>query len=729
MIGPTALLAVALAMAPQQPRDVRPRPPQGGTVVIDFEDVPTRGRGQGGPAVLTGRYAARGVTFNRVQVFDYAQGQQIPKFAHSGTHAIEQCYAAEFCTLPIAASFAAPQTRVKVWVGYSEPHPKPGTILFLAHDAAGTVIGRRAVSVPASKSAMPIATPMEIVDKDRRIAGVEIRAEGGLGASGLAVDDLEFESRTQAPPPQLDLVLGKPAFIAEPPAIVVPVLVTGMSSKATTIQASANGWASPVVVDVPPMEPGEHRLSIPLPAGLKPGPYFVALMINPSKALPESTFGNNAARLAVQIPEPPPRLDLVLGKPTFTAEPPAIVVPVLVRGGGSAATTIEATANGWPSPVVVNVPPMKPGPHSVSIPLPAGLKPGPYDVVLTINASKALKETTFENNSATLVVEIPQPPPRLDLALGKPTFTAEPPTIVVPVLVRGANADATTVQATANGWPSAVAVDVPPMKPGETSVSIPLPAGLKPGPYEVVLTINASKALQETTFENNSATLVVEIPLDLTLGDPAFTATPPSITVPVIVRGGSSDATTIQVTADGWTSPLIVAVPPMEAGEHPVTINLPADVRPGTYAVQLTIDPSNALKESNFENNSASVTVNIPEAPPANNTATVTVTTPEPTPAPPRGNPPPPPRPPPPLPWLLILGAALVVVAVALIIVRVSRGAPRGAVPLPNIAFKPFEATGTQTFQAGGHSPWGEFDVSLRAEGGSSSSSASKEAT
>lgn len=94
-----------------------------GAVVIDFEDYQANGAGQLAGAALTGFYAARGVTFDPVTVLDFSQGVAQDGFAHSGTKAIEPCYAQEFCNAPVAMTFATGQSGVSVWVGLT---PRPG---------------------------------------------------------------------------------------------------------------------------------------------------------------------------------------------------------------------------------------------------------------------------------------------------------------------------------------------------------------------------------------------------------------------------------------------------------------------------------------------------------------------------------------------------------------------------------------------------------------------------
>jgi hypothetical protein len=86
-----------------------------GPKVINFDDLNTVGLGTGGPIPVTNQYASEGVMFNGPVAIDFSKGNAIPGFAHSGTNAIGQCYAIEFCKAPIEIRFSQGQARVKVW--------------------------------------------------------------------------------------------------------------------------------------------------------------------------------------------------------------------------------------------------------------------------------------------------------------------------------------------------------------------------------------------------------------------------------------------------------------------------------------------------------------------------------------------------------------------------------------------------------------------------------------
>lgn len=334
-----ALPSIALGQqAPVPPSTLGSTVVQTGPVLIDFEDMKTRGWGEGGQVVITDQYAARGVTFNSPKVFDYSQSTPIPGLVH-GTHGIQQCYAIEFCKEPIVATFTTAQARVTVWVGYATRH-EAGTISFTARDAAGTVLDQKTISLPASDSAAPVQS-MEIVDANRRIVSVEVQSAGGFDIRDTVVDDLEFDNQVPAPPqpvPEpaapLDIALGQPTFTANPgeeAVITVPVKVSGTNAAATTLLAESEGWEGAVTTEVPPLEPGEHSVSVTLPVTLLGGRYAVQLVINPPPGQQESTTANNTAALTVDIPgtipdRGPPRRD-------FGPLPILIALAVLILAG------------------------------------------------------------------------------------------------------------------------------------------------------------------------------------------------------------------------------------------------------------------------------------------------------------------------------------------------------------------------------------------------------------
>src|SRR5712692_1669328 len=120
-------------------------------VVIDFEDLQ--------PVTVLSQYANRGVTFNGPSARDYSQ---TPGFTHSGTKAIELCFAAEFCTTPLNITFTAGQAHVKLWVGYSAPLPQARTVVLRALDRKSVPVGQASVVLSQSTGPIPVQNPLQI---------------------------------------------------------------------------------------------------------------------------------------------------------------------------------------------------------------------------------------------------------------------------------------------------------------------------------------------------------------------------------------------------------------------------------------------------------------------------------------------------------------------------------------------------------------------------------------
>ncbi len=172
--------------------------------VVTFDDLAAPGNGTGGLKVGN-QYAALGVTFSSFPTaLDYSQGTPIlPGFAHSGTKAVELCYAIEFCTGPLEMRFTAPQARVKVWVGYTGELTSAQTVVIRGFNAFGQVAQSTATLGPGS-GPIPIATPLEVTLSVASITRVTVGFQGAESTpaqifnNGLAVDDVEF---ADGPPP------------------------------------------------------------------------------------------------------------------------------------------------------------------------------------------------------------------------------------------------------------------------------------------------------------------------------------------------------------------------------------------------------------------------------------------------------------------------------------------------------------------------------------------------
>lgn len=177
---PPTVLCVAVPAAP---------------VVLTFEEIAPGG------AVLS-QFAAKGVTFNQATCRDYALAGLPAGFAHSGMKGIEQCFAQEFCSVPIEATFTAAQRRVKAWVGYSSPLQVDLTAVLTAFNAQGVQVGQATTPLTPRVTVRPINTPLEVVTGSRNITRVTLTVTNPAfqaATNSFAVDDFEFD--TEGPPP------------------------------------------------------------------------------------------------------------------------------------------------------------------------------------------------------------------------------------------------------------------------------------------------------------------------------------------------------------------------------------------------------------------------------------------------------------------------------------------------------------------------------------------------
>jgi hypothetical protein len=136
-----------------------------------------------------------------LSMFDFSKGNVIPGFAHSGTNAIEQCYAAEFCKAPVEIKFNQGQARVKVWVGYDSSTGQKTPVVLRAFDSSGKQIAQDSANIN-EVGPIPIQIPLEVsmINQKNRlltrsnIARVTVSfADTNRFTNGLAVDDVEFE--------------------------------------------------------------------------------------------------------------------------------------------------------------------------------------------------------------------------------------------------------------------------------------------------------------------------------------------------------------------------------------------------------------------------------------------------------------------------------------------------------------------------------------------------------
>jgi IPT/TIG domain len=161
--------------------------------VIGFDDLSTGGPGQA-LVTVSSQYASQGVTFNSLSAIDYAKGTSpLPGFARSGTVGVEPCVGVELCTIPVRATFSAAKRLVRVWVGFSGAHAQPLQVRLTALTAANAIVGTATATLPASTTATPIRTPLEVSSGTAAITQLEVTIPGGTN-NALAIDDVTFDS-------------------------------------------------------------------------------------------------------------------------------------------------------------------------------------------------------------------------------------------------------------------------------------------------------------------------------------------------------------------------------------------------------------------------------------------------------------------------------------------------------------------------------------------------------
>lgn len=176
-------------------------------VVINFEGLE--------PVKVVSQFASQGAIFNGPTARDYSQ---TPGFAHSGTRAIELCFAAEFCTVPLDIRFTAGQAHTKLWVGYSGPLGQASTVILQAFDQNGARVGQVSAVLGPSNRPIAVQTPLEINSPSPIIRQLVLMFAPNPGGpafnNGLVVDDVEFS--TAGPPPPCPTTLTPSVTLSQP---------------------------------------------------------------------------------------------------------------------------------------------------------------------------------------------------------------------------------------------------------------------------------------------------------------------------------------------------------------------------------------------------------------------------------------------------------------------------------------------------------------------------------
>jgi hypothetical protein len=321
------LLAVALSVTPGSPASA--------VETVTFEELSPDGPGTGGVIPVLNFYAAKGVIFNAVAI-DYSKGIAIPGFAHSGTKAVETCFATEFCSAPIDISFTQAQARVKLWAGFSARLDQSITVVMRAFASDGSQVGQASAILGPNPAPTSIQTPLEISTTAAMITRVTAGIESGGTVSftnGLAIDDVEFD--TVGPPPVCVATQDPTVVIAQPTNgqtvqfnqfILAFRVVTGDPFAVTTVTDTGSGQQNSVKY------PGFNRTFGPtwMNGLLVPGPSTLTVAvkdchgdaqasvnINYSPIAPDERFhvlGFEATQVVQNVPSSVP---LVANKPTL----------------------------------------------------------------------------------------------------------------------------------------------------------------------------------------------------------------------------------------------------------------------------------------------------------------------------------------------------------------------------------------------------------------------------
>jgi hypothetical protein len=296
--------------------------------VINFEDIQTTGHGTGGQTRIARQYEKKGLVLNDVYLLDYSK-TALADFAHSGTRAIEQCYAGEGCETPFELGFTRPQSRVKVWAGYFGELRGNAVVRLEAFDANGKSL-RVAQAKLDSKNAVRIRTPLEVVADDARIqrAVVSIR---GTRTNGFALDDIEFEAVALLP----DLVVRDVAHRIDGEHCTLDIKIENIGravSSPTSLAITSEGHTlrADVATRLLPGRPFDVTVDVTWP--LAPGSHAFRIAIDPDRQIKEEHDDNNSAEHTIEI-----------------AAPTVIVPNVVGLGLGEARATLEGAglvANG-----------------------------------------------------------------------------------------------------------------------------------------------------------------------------------------------------------------------------------------------------------------------------------------------------------------------------------------------------------------------------------------------
>ncbi|MEP6921915.1 MAG: hypothetical protein ABI967_12380, partial [bacterium] len=207
-------LGAAILLSLLLPTPMRAQAP----VIIDFDGIQS--------TLIFNQFASQGITFNGPLARDFSP---TPGFAHSGTKAIELCFAQEFCSAPLNINFTVGQAHAKVWVGYTAQLTQPTRVTMQALAGNGQLVGQTSVVLGPSAGPVPVQNPLEVNSPSANIRQVIVGLAAPAGETafnnGLVIDDVEFGTAGPAPtcgaavPPTVSL--DQPANTLQTPEVIV----------------------------------------------------------------------------------------------------------------------------------------------------------------------------------------------------------------------------------------------------------------------------------------------------------------------------------------------------------------------------------------------------------------------------------------------------------------------------------------------------------------------------